>query len=173
MQATISEREYVGFLVRIASTASAHDWPVMVLTHDAADRWIADRLGAEVGERISLLTMKDAVRTKALIGGAALVISSRYHGLVNALSQCVPAIATSWSHKYPLLLADYACSDGLWEVNDTSIVDRLDNWLDESFLAARREALRVPAAAHKESARAMWEAVHSAVARPPEADLGS
>ena len=86
----VSEGDYVEFLVRCADAALARDCRVLVLTHDTADRAIAAPLGADLGERVSMLNMPDAIHAKALIGGAALVISSRYHGLVNALSSACP-----------------------------------------------------------------------------------
>jgi colanic acid/amylovoran biosynthesis protein len=102
---------------------------------------------------------------KAFIGGASLVISSRYHGLVNALSQCVPAIGTSWSHKYPQLFAEYGCDDALWAVDDPeSAAARLATWLDGPSIDRRRDALRAPAASLKDAARQMWSAVAARLA---------
>ena len=106
----------------------------------------------------------DPVHAKALVGGADLVVSSRYHGLVNALSMGVPAVGTSWSHKYAHLLADYGCKDSLWDVGDpVSTERRLGAWLSEAELAARRESLRVPADTLKEASRVMWSRVREVV----------
>jgi len=41
---------------------------------------------------------------KALIGRLQLLVGSRYHSLVAALSGKVPCVAVSWSHKYPELM---------------------------------------------------------------------
>ena len=51
----------------------------------------------------------DPLEIKRIIGTASLVISSRYHGLISGLSQNVPSLATSWSHKYKELLIAYNC----------------------------------------------------------------
>ena len=130
------------------------------MAHEAMDRDYASRLCAEFGDRVTLYRIDDSVRAKALVGGATLVVSSRYHGLVNALSQCVPAIGTSWSHKYAQLFADYGCGDSLWDVGDpASTAERLATWLSGPALASRRAALRAPAESLKDEARAMWSTV--------------
>ena len=59
----------------------------------------------------ALVQIEEPLAVKAFIGGAELVISSRFHGAVNALSQGVPCIATSWSHKYHAMMSDFGMAD--------------------------------------------------------------
>jgi colanic acid/amylovoran biosynthesis protein len=61
--------------------------------------------------KLLVLDNLDAPTAKAVISQGHLVISSRYHGVVSALSQGVPALCTSWSHKYQELLAEYKMAD--------------------------------------------------------------
>ena len=46
-------------------------------------------------------------RLKAMLGTAGAILSSRYHGLIAGLSQGVPSMGTSWSHKYAGLFNDF------------------------------------------------------------------
>ena len=48
---------------------------------------------------------------KALIAGATLALSSRFHACICALSSGVPCMGTSWSHKYEALYTDYDVPD--------------------------------------------------------------
>lgn len=164
MEGKVAASEYLAFLRACMTAALAADCRVLVMAHEALDLEYASRLSAEFGDSVSLYQIDDAVRAKAMVGGATLVVSSRYHGLVNALSQCVPAIGTSWSHKYGQLFDDYACPDALWEVNDPASTERsLRLWLREAALAARRESLRAPAESLKKISRTMWSRVRELV----------
>lgn len=65
---------------------------------------------------------------KAIIGRARVVIGSRFHALVCALTQGVPAVGSGWSHKYEMLFGEYGCPECLLDVNDS--LDRIDAILD-------------------------------------------
>ncbi len=58
-----------------------------------------------------IIAIEDPLAVKAFIGQAELAISSRFHGAINALSQGVPCIATSWSHKYHAMMTDFGMAD--------------------------------------------------------------
>ena len=157
---SVTEASYLGFLRACVAAALSNGFRVAVMAHEAMDRAFAVQLDAEFGDDVATGNVDDPLQAKALIGGAALVISSRYHGLVSALSQCVPAIGTSWSHKYAQLFADYGCEDGLWEVVDPArTAERLASWLTDRSLLARREALRPPAEALRSKSKEMWSRV--------------
>ncbi len=68
-----------------------------------------------------------------------LVVSSRFHGCVSALSQAVPCLATGWSHKYQALFDDFGLPEGLLQpVDPDTAVLRLESML------AQREAMGFP-----------------------------
>lgn len=42
-----------------------------------------------------------------MIGACDLMLGSRFHALIAALSSGVPAVAIGWAHKYPELLGEF------------------------------------------------------------------
>jgi colanic acid/amylovoran biosynthesis protein len=155
--AATTEDAYLGFLRQTVQAVLHRGYEVIVVSHEPMDQPFVARLESEFGRSITSRSAVSAVDVKAIVGGASLVVSSRFHGLVNALSQAVPAIGTGWSHKYSQLMADYGCQDCLWSVEGAATVDaRLGEWLKAASLSARRLALERPAASLKERTRAMW-----------------
>ena len=135
-------------------------YDVIAMVHEEKDAEYAVRLRGAFGDSVAIHQTHDAVAAKALVGGASLVVSSRFHGLVNALSQGVPAVGTGWSHKYAQLFNDYGCPDALWDVDDPEATSaRMETWLSGSELEDRRRALAEPAAVLKDGSRDMWAEV--------------
>ena len=65
---------------------------------------------AEVSERcggLEVVRGLDGVAQKGLIAAAPYIVSGRFHAVVSALSQGVPALIHGWSHKYVWLARDY------------------------------------------------------------------
>jgi len=58
---------------------------------------------------MDLIKRETPVRERG--GESRIAIGSRFHSLVGALSQGVPSIGTSWSHKYEMLFDEYGCPD--------------------------------------------------------------
>jgi coenzyme F420 hydrogenase subunit beta len=59
-----------------------------------------------------------AGQVKSILGCSDIVISSRYHALIAALSQCIPSIALGWSHKYEELMASVGLADNSIRVEE-------------------------------------------------------
>ncbi len=155
---------YLEFLEICVATAVNQGFRAQILVHDADDRGIAERLAAGQGSDVSLATVKDPIEAKSMISAGSMVVSSRYHGLVSAMSQGVPSVGTSWSHKYEHLFSDYGCPDALWDSRDTaSASGRLGEWLASDALDDRRARLLAPAEELKGEARAMWDDVKAFV----------
>jgi polysaccharide pyruvyl transferase WcaK-like protein len=85
--------------------------PCLVI-HERNDADLARAILDQIDFHVDIIDT-DSCRTKGILGRCHMVLSSRYHALVSALSQGVPAIGTSWSHKYDGLFDEYGCSDDL------------------------------------------------------------
>ena len=96
---------------------------VRIVVHSASENelMLAKRLMDAISSNwIELVTESDPIRLKDLIGESLMVIGSRYHALVSALSRHVPAITLGWSHKYKMLFEAFNCEE-LVISSDTSI----------------------------------------------------
>lgn len=68
---------------------------------------IALHINKLLDNKIDIIQEEDPKLLKGYVGAARFTISSRYHGVINALSQARPAIGTSWNHKYEELFSEY------------------------------------------------------------------
>ena len=157
--------DYPAFLCRIAEALRAKGRePVLLLHEHRDDREIAKHLNDRLDRALNILEPESPLATKAIIANAEMVISSRFHGLVSALSSGVPALATGWTHKYQALLSDYHCEDCLVDVADreswTSVIDKfLVHATDPAF----RQLLTRAAEAEKTKSREMWDRVFTLI----------
>ncbi len=110
------DNEYLGFLVEaVEQTLAGSDCSVVLLAHesDLTGRMVDDRVLcrrlrdrlAQSGRVFCLDGRYTAAELKSVIGHADLLLGSRYHSIVAALSHRVPAVAVGWSHKYGELMA--------------------------------------------------------------------
>lgn len=63
------------------------------------------------------ISTSDPIILKGYASVSSLVISSRYHGLLNALNSYVPVLGTSWSHKYKYIAKEYRVEDSIIEID--------------------------------------------------------
>lgn len=145
----------------VAAFAAAADYltalgiqPVLVNHEGKEDA----ELCAEIAARspCGLVQIEDPLAVKYFIGKAELAVSSRFHGAVNALSQGVPCIATSWSHKYHAMMSDFGMGDFcVAELSEQSLLDALAQLLHEKDALAAVVAER--AATLKQRNQKMWQ----------------
>lgn len=154
---------YLEFLqCAVAQLRQAGRDPQFLIHEGAGDRALAEAVCAQSGEDVPIIAPSDTLEAKQLIAGGACVVSSRFHGLVSALSSGVPALACGWSHKYGALMGDY----GL-EAMQVDLAQP-DSWAGLVTQLAQmgeseRAALAKAAAAQKEASRAMWERVFATI----------
>ncbi len=107
---------------------------------------------------ITILVSDDPLEIKYIISKCKSVVSSRFHGLVSALSQGIPAVATGWSHKYKHLMADYKSSHLMVE-NLSDLPATVSKLLDDEFIAQHTKVLNQCSKIQKLAVEQMWEQV--------------
>ena len=149
---------YIPFLIAAARELQQLGYQPVFLNHEgAADQRLIEQVLAGAGVNYPVWQEPHPVRVKSLIAGSALVLSSRFHGCVSALSQGVPCIGTSWSHKYQALFADYLQSDALIEPDLSmeqlrQLIDILSKRCHLAEVVQRRDSL-------KQQSLTLWQRV--------------
>jgi len=94
--------------------------PVLVVHEDTAeDHRLARSIADSLGHGATVFFDDDPTVLKAFISKSHCLIGSRYHAVVAALSQGVPALAMGWAHKYPEVLADFGCGPLAFDETDS------------------------------------------------------
>jgi colanic acid/amylovoran biosynthesis protein len=139
--------------------------PYWLIHEGQLDKEIAERVNENLSEPLPIVLEDDPILIKHRIKSCPFIVVSRFHGLVSALSQGVPAISTSWSHKYRMLMEDYASDEFLVDVfSDTSIADTdllLRQLTDPTIREELHHKIESNAADEKAKSKAMWDLVFS------------
>ncbi|MBO7562329.1 MAG: polysaccharide pyruvyl transferase family protein [Bacteroidales bacterium] len=157
----ISYDNYIKLLTYIAKECKDSGHTVYLLNHEGRhDADLCVECKKSMGGKIEAVTDLNALEVKGLISSAYIVISSRFHGLVSSLNSCVPAVATSWSHKYGALFHDYDMDDYLLPLNDLDLaINLVKNILESKRNAFIREHLKKRLPLIQEQTREMWDFV--------------
>ncbi len=130
-----------------------------LLIHEDKDLFFADALRQQYGD-LPVVTEPDAQKTKWIIGQSKAVISSRYHGILNALYQDIPVLATGWCHKFPALMEEWGRADALIDLALTTDEDTRLRITDA--LQAGRSNVSMQTL-YREKTRNLWENVRQAL----------
>ena len=108
--------------------------------------------------------MLSAAQVKSVIGSCDILLSSRYHALIAALSQQVPAVAIGWSHKYDELMAEVGLIANI--ISSSAAKQDALNQVDAiiAHLPQARETLASTVPIMKQSGRAAMDKVLSVIA---------
>ncbi len=153
---------YPSFCVRCVNCLIDAGQRPFILIHEGDDDIkLAQRVVAELGQPIDIVSEKDALRIKGIIGLCAGLIGSRFHAIVNALSQGVPALAAGWSHKYEMLVGEYGVPDCCvpLSIDQEALKEKIGG-----LIAPDRRKLLVAtidkmSAIHRQSTKQMWKKV--------------
>ena len=152
---------YAPFLQRAAKMLVERGAKPFLLIHEGeGDARLAEQVSQAVGG-LPILRETDPLAIKGILGACRGTLGSRFHGLVSALSQGVPSLATGWSHKYQMLFADYGFSEGVLDINlsDEELSNALDYLTEPAQMQALSMRLKASADELKSRSRAMWSEV--------------
>ncbi len=137
--------------------------PFILIHEEKDDLDLCRRIVNAVGEDISIVCEKNSLYVKGIIGASEAVISSRFHGLVSALSQGIPALGTGWSHKYTMLFEDYGFKEGLIspELSHFDLHNRLEMVISESRRNYIIDKIVTAAKVQKNASVQMWNMILS------------
>ena len=135
--------------------------PFFLIHESEMDRIIALKINEQLEKPISIIEVEDPLEVKGIIGVSFAVITSRFHGLVSALSQSIPCLATGWSHKYEMLFEDYGYPEGLCQVigNSEYFDEKLSLILEEKKRGKLILNLNTKTKKQKELTQKMWDMV--------------
>lgn len=157
----ITYSNYIELLTSIIDKARKSGRPVYLLNHEGIkDEQLINKCKKSIGGDIEVVTRLNALEVKGLIASAYMVVTSRFHGLVSALNSGVPALATSWSHKYEELFNDYCISSSVLPLDDLNkALKMVEEVLNKKNNNEIREHLKSQLPRIKEENRKMWESI--------------
>jgi polysaccharide pyruvyl transferase WcaK-like protein len=157
---TISQN-YIAFFKGVFIEAKTSGKRIILLNHERErDYKICMEIKDQLDSDVELFSGLNALEAKGIIGASFLVISSRFHAAASALSQAVPCLVSSWSHKYPMLLKDYDIENGILDVSDKpAALSRVREFIDETENMKLRDHLAKKSKTLKKKSEEMWNKV--------------
>lgn len=153
---------YIPFFARCAQYLKDSGLNPFILLHDVPrDRTIAAEIKNASGFSLDIIEDENPLHLKGIIGSCQLLVGSRFHALISALSQGVPALATGWSHKYEHLFKDYGCPEFLISNLDfeAEALPKLKLLTERNYRERAVSALMMSSEVEKQKTKQMWAEV--------------
>jgi colanic acid/amylovoran biosynthesis protein len=151
---------YYNFLLNVGKYLLKKGENLVILNHEGEeDLNICKQLSLDLGG-VEIFNHWNPLVIKTAIGKVKLLISSRFHGCVSGLSQGVPVIATSWNHKYEMLLEEYNLRENVLSLRNPQIDFSLVDYAlkGEKISIQQKESNKM-----KKKTELMWECVFSII----------
>ena len=110
------ENVYVRMLTRISHDLREQGAQILLMPHELIprdngrdDRYVCELIAEALNGAGVAAVMEDrrAEDLKAMLSRCDILVGSRFHALIAALSSGVPAVAVGWAHKYPELFREF------------------------------------------------------------------
>ncbi|SEL25321.1 polysaccharide pyruvyl transferase family protein [Parapedobacter koreensis] len=158
---------YLEILNKIVRYIQNADKKPFFLIHEGVkDLQLAHDVNEYYHLRISIVQNNNPLIIKGIIGKSKAVITSRFHGLVSALSQNIPSLCIGWSHKYQALMADYDFEEGLITNSDfhsEELNKKLKMVIEDKTANKVSEKLALASKRQKQLSEEMWEQVFEVI----------
>lgn len=157
---------YVPFMADCARYLVEKGAKPFLLVHEGAnDLMLAEKIRATANHPIPIIQEQHPLKIKGILGACDGTLGSRFHGLVSALSQGVPSLATGWSHKYLMLFKDYGFEEGVTDVQagQNALREKIDLVTDAKSAHQVRDDLMRQSEELKKKSLDMWSQVFEVV----------
>lgn len=155
---------YINIILNIINIAVAKGEKVFLLNHEGSeDNKICQQINSLLSKPLEIVEPKSSLEVKAIISHAKAIFCSRYHGCVSALSNGVPCIGTSWSHKYEQLFSEYGVEHLLLpaDANENSITLLVNSILDHG--QETKDILLPHSVNYKQKSNDMWQSIYKKI----------
>lgn len=122
-------KKYIPFMAKCLRYLNENNRNPYILIHESkVDLALAQEIITHAGCPVDIIEETNPLKIKEIIRLSDGILASRFHGLVSALSQGIPALGTGWSHKYQMLFNDYDFPKGLLPLDaaDSLVFESLD-----------------------------------------------
>jgi polysaccharide pyruvyl transferase WcaK-like protein len=165
---TAQKEAYLPFMVYCAKYLIKKGVKPFLLIHgEDQDLNLAEEINKATGGVLPIIQEAHPLKIKGIIGACEGVVGSRFHGLVSALCQGVPALGTGWSHKYQALFDDYGFSEGLLDVrcSEKELYDKLEIIVNQETKSMVKKKIEQESILLKQQSEAMWDDVFEVLNR--------
>ena len=160
---------YLPFMIECTKYLLSKDAKPFFLLHEGSkDYELMELISAAVDADVPIVVEEDPLKIKGILANCNGMLGSRFHGLVSALSQGIPAIATGWNYKYQMLFEDYGFPEGLLSVHAdlSEIKKKLDLIIEpDARLKLQRNILK-KSDQLKIDSEDMWQRIFSVMIDP-------
>jgi polysaccharide pyruvyl transferase WcaK-like protein len=153
---------YLPFMIEVTRYAYEKGQKPFILVHEGVnDLVLAKKIRDAVSPAVQIVNEANPLKIKGILGVSSGTVGSRFHGLVSALSQGTPALATGWSHKYQMLFEDYGFPEGLINIQMSTeeIHKVMDLIIDDKNKAIVTKTIKQNSEKLKQQSIKMWDDV--------------
>ncbi|MGO2374026.1 MAG: polysaccharide pyruvyl transferase family protein [Pseudoalteromonas prydzensis] len=138
--------------------------PYLLIHEGVRDLSLAKQVNSALDHQVEVVDPQDALAIKSIISKSSILVGSRFHGIVSALSTGVPVVAMGWSHKYEMLLKEYGVPELLVEVNANDVTSSCTRLLsDDSYRTTTLATINSASVELKKLSTQMWDKVFNEI----------